>query len=71
MSLTESGNVDLVKIAELLRIVARHCEEGNAELLRVTEELAEARARLDEFDSWATDLEIDVNSLSATFREQP
>lgn len=49
MTLNESGKVDLVKIAELLRIVARHCEEGNAELLRVTDELSDLRAELDRY----------------------
>lgn len=69
--MNESGDVDLVKIAELLRIVARHCEEGNAELMRVTEELSDAQARLQEIETWADDVEIDVNSLASTYRERP
>lgn len=71
MSINETGNVDLQKIAELLRIVARHCEEGQAELMRVTDELRDANAKLDDVENWCTDLEIDINSLSCTFRERP
>ena len=63
MGLNETGEVDLGKIAELLRIVARHCDEGNAEMIRVLEELQEANARLDRMHELVGDVELDARSV--------